>query len=35
MNNTPHAPPNGNGNIQFSQDWTIYYVSPNKPGGAG
>jgi hypothetical protein len=44
MNNTPHAPPNGNGNIHFSQDWTIYYVSPNRPiisqgqtlgGGAG
>ena len=44
MNNTPHAPTNGNGNIHFSQDWTIYYVSPNRPiisqgqslgGGAG
>ena len=29
--NTPQPPPGGNGRIQFSPDWTIYYVSPNRP----
>jgi len=29
--NTPQPPHNGNGRIEFPPDWTIYYVSPNRP----